>query len=175
MQASTRRAQGAEGRGRHGFDNDGVLPGQVFAIPKVGLARPPARRTSYIAAACLEARGLADESDCYEVRLLRLFGDEHVARLPEGGAILAAHREKDLLVARALERLAPEELREAYLEIYEGAVAPVVSLIMVGLWDEAHALYELARGEVEDRLLGRVPGDRNHKGSAGKPENGGKQ
>ena len=42
------------------------------------------RRACYVTAACLEAQGLADANECYEVCLLRLFRNEYVAKLADG-------------------------------------------------------------------------------------------
>ena len=59
------------------------------------MTRAHVRPSSYIAAACLEVWGLADERGCYEWRLLHLFRDEYIAKLPEGEAMLVQYREKE--------------------------------------------------------------------------------
>lgn len=120
----------------------------------VVLPEPRARYSSYVTAACMEVQGLADEQDCYELRLLRLFYNEHVARLPGGPAILDGYRRMDARVMRVLGRMDPDRMQRTYQDIYEEAVTPVVTLILAGMWDEAHALYGIARAEVEDLLLG---------------------
>ena len=51
-------------------------------------------------------------------------------------------------------RMAPDQAQRTYEDIYEEVVAPVVTLILAGMWDEAHALYGIARAEIEDLLLG---------------------
>ncbi len=69
------------------------------------------------------------------------------------GAILDGYRRMDARVMRVLGKMDHDQAHRAYEDIYEEAVAPVVTLILAGMWDEAHALYAVAREEVEVRVL----------------------
>lgn len=129
------------------YSGDGRSTADTFATP----ASP--RYSSYIEAACLEVRGLVHVEDCYELRLLRLFEEEYVARLPNGSALIFEQESRASGVTQRIARLGPEEAREAYLWIYERAVAPVVELILRGRWEKAHALQVERRREIESRFL----------------------
>lgn len=129
---------------------DGAFPAATFGSSRYGRGPYP----SYVVAACLEVRGLSEERDCYELRLLRLFNDEHVSRSPGGNAELRRHRDEGEKVMRALGRLEPESVREALVGIFEQSVAPLVSLIMAGMWDEARRFQRVAYREVGYRFLG---------------------
>ena len=130
--------------------------GKWRGLPERHLLSPVAsvRYSSYVTAACVEVRGLSDGGSCYELRLLRLFCDEHVARLSDGPAILDGYRRMDERVIRALERMDPDQAQRIYEDIYEEAVAPVVTLILAGMWNETHKLYAVAREEFEVHILG---------------------
>lgn len=120
--------------------------GRTFAPARV---REP--YVCYVSAACLEARGLADEEACYEVMLLRLFVREYVEKLREGAEMVADYREKAPEVTRAIEH--HPDRREIYLYLYERAIAPCVEEILHGRWEEAHEIFERMRGEVEGCFL----------------------
>ncbi len=123
-------------------------------------ARKPSAAWCFISTACAEARGMAD--DCYELALLRLFREEHVARLPEGEAALAAYREKAPRIVAAVEALGESAAREVWEEVYERGVKPAVALITNGSWDEAYELYSSMCAELEERFLRGDLADESH-------------
>jgi hypothetical protein len=113
--------------------------------------RPRIKSICFITTACAEARGLPD--DCYELRLLRLFRKEYVAKLPNGEEILAEYREKAPKVVAAVEALGEEEAARVWEDLYERGVARSVALILNGAWDEAFEVYATTCQELEARFL----------------------
>lgn len=162
--------------GRAGKDTSGGRAGEIFAPPTMkgpagspygmvskinndgNLAtrqspnmRPKSKRLCFISSACLEARGLTD--DCYELRLLRLFRAEYVAKLPDGDRVLAEYQQKAPAIVRAIEAMPYEEAARVWAEIYERGVARAVSLITNGHWDDAYELYTSICLQLEERFV----------------------
>lgn len=120
-------------------------------------SREPSTARCFVSTACAEARGLPD--DCYELALLRLFREEHVARLPEGETALADYRDKAPRLVAAVEALGEREAHEVWEEVYERGVRPAVALITNGAWDEAYEHYRAMCAELEERFLRDVFAD----------------
>ena len=169
-------SMGGGKRGGAGKDRSGGRAGEIFAPPTMkgpagsphGLVsktnndgnlatrqspnmRPKAKSLCFISTACVEARGLPD--DCYELRLLRLFRSEYVAKLPDGDRILDDYGRKAPRIVRAIRGLDHEEAHRIWTYLYECGVAPAVALITNGRWDEAHKLYTSMCLELEARCL----------------------
>ncbi len=111
------------------------------------------RCVCYVTAACLEALGLAEADRCYEICLLRLFRDEHVAKLADGPRVISDYRRKSPRILRAIENL--EDPRGAYLCIHERWLVPWLGLVSNGRWDEAYAVYCEMQGTLEGEFLMR--------------------
>ena len=175
----TSMPSGGKGGGA-GKDRSGGRAGEIFAPPSMkgpagspygivskanndgNLAtrqspnmRPRAKSLCFISTACVETRGRTD--DCYELRLLRLFRAEYVARLPEGARVLREYEDKAPLIVRAIQEMPYEDAARVWAEIYDRGVARAVSLITNGRWDEAYELYTSMCLELENRF---VPADR---------------
>ena len=109
------------------------------------------RRTCYVTAACLEARGLAEANECYEVCLLRLFRNEYIAKLADGSQVISDYRQKAPRILRAVGSL--EDPRDAYLYIHERWLVRGLGFVANGGWDEAYAVYREMQSVLEDELL----------------------
>jgi hypothetical protein len=109
------------------------------------------RHACYVTAACLEALGLADANECYEVCLLRLFRNEYVAKLADGPQVISDYRRKSPRILRAIEGL--EDPREAYLCIHERWLVRGLGFVANGRWDEAYTVFREMHRALEDALL----------------------
>ena len=109
------------------------------------------RQACYVTAACLEAVGLAEAGECYELCLLCLFRNEYIAKLADGPQVISEYRRKSPRIVRAIEGL--EDPREAYLYIHEHWLVRGLGFVANGRWDEAYAVYREMQRALEDALL----------------------
>lgn len=177
---------GRKGAGKAGKDPSGGRAGEVFAGPTLrgpagspfgmvsktnndgNLAtrqspnrRPRIKSLCFITTACVEARGLPD--DCYELRLLRLFHDEYVAKLPDGPRILSEYERKAPRIVAVVKNLGEEEAERVWDDLYERGVRRAVAHIVNGRWDEAYEVYTSRCRELEWRLSPALAsGGENH-------------
>ncbi|WP_157755655.1 CFI-box-CTERM domain-containing protein [Neomegalonema perideroedes] len=89
-------------------------------------------RGCFLTTACVRAVGLAD--DCWELRQLRRFRDDWLARRPEGPAEIALYYREAPAVAADLSRA------EA-LKLYRRVILPCALLIRAGFMEAAHRRY----------------------------------
>ena len=105
----------------------------------------------YITNACLEVRGQVHADSCYELRLLRLFRTEYIAKLPDGEEVMGDYGKKAPAITRAIE--AEKNVRRVYLELYEHYLGPTLALILNGRWDDAYEVYRAMCQDMENRYL----------------------
>ena len=91
----------------------------------------------FLTTACTELIGLPD--DCFELRTLRRFRDNHLARMEGGQAeIDAYYRHAPAIVARIK---ASSSGRAELCRIYATVIAPSVISVMLGRYKTARAIY----------------------------------
>lgn len=96
----------------------------------------------FLTGACCELGGLDD--DCFELRTLRRFRDETLARMPGGREEIALYYEVGPRIAQALARPGGER---DLARVYAGTILPCVALILVGAHEAARARYvRMVRG-----------------------------
>ena len=105
----------------------------------------------YITNACLEVWGQVHADSCYELRLLRLFRTEYIAKLPDGEEVMGDYGKKAPAITRAIE--AEKNVRRVYLELYEHYLGPTLALISNGRWDDAYEVYRAMCQDMENRHL----------------------
>lgn len=84
-------------------------------------------------------RGLGKPDDCYELRLLRGYRDDYLARTPEGRALIHEYYDIAPTIVKRLERDANAPAR--YRQIWEQYVRPCVEEIEAGENEACRARY----------------------------------
>lgn len=105
----------------------------------------------FITTACCEAVGLAD--DCFELRILRRYRDEFLAKQPNGPAEIARYYALAPAIVRALSKR-PNGGKDVLLALYGCYVLPASLCARLGLNGAAYRLYAGMLNSLSRRTLG---------------------
>lgn len=103
----------------------------------------------FITTACVEAQGLAD--DCEELKVLRTFRDEFVAKLPGGQEMLLEYDWIASQIVHAINKT--KNPKTVYQQLFEDLVKKSVLLINSGKRQEAYDHYLKVTNELKQKYL----------------------